>query len=1056
MIFFNKRLISPKKPSKRTTFIVCAVLGVLFITGGGYWVYQSVHNYLEHNKISNLYDKSKKTIDEISVSNQTMSKNIDALNSKKIELEKTVTDNIEKIKVLEAEVLNLEKAKDHYINISATLSAEKVQATEVNKILTSENHQKDDLIDKLNKNITLSKEETATLISQVNDYKIKTLNFIEKLQLWNNESISMFEDIMRNESSQSEFYGVVISDSQKLSDFLNEYHQEISKQKITASNSGYLNRLIGSFYVDLNLNLRSLDINKNKLFGYYLGELQKRNSKISDLTFENEVILSSNKKLTSEIERLNKQVIANQEKSNQLSLLLESARTKNIDLEKALNNYEISMYSIISSFISNNHSLLKVLEASEQNPDLYKLETNYQESFREFENKIKSFKTVQYEKFKAFENTVETISLYNKQKSRYDEFLLNYFSLLLESNKTIANKLQASLDEIQELKIEKSSTADHINHLKATNERNQTLIAELEKDKEMLNQGIRVLENKEAMNAIESERKDETIQNIEKIIKAKDEQILLLREENQSNIKTISKLESQKLELESAILNSNTQIEELNKELSKTEAEIISLNATIEYLNKEVEKKNQIINDLVSKNSDLTLANEKATSENKELINVLKETEIRINNLITEKSELSNNLEKSSSENSKLINTNEELLKEKIRLETINSDITSKNNELENAFNSLNLEKLNLEISLGKVTNDKNNLSQENAKLKSNLNAINEIIKEKERQILEIRLISDSHTTEIAEKTKALENALENLNSEKSKWIKLHNQNESLILQLTSLEEKLAKKEAEISALNVELIDLKDASSNSEESINSTNEKLKLANETIELLRTENEEYEIELDEMNYHYDKNLKELKKVEAEKDQLLVDLANKNREVDGLVIALNSEKAKNRVTEAENEKLRNELDNLENISDQQDEMISDLIKEKEKIKKEVEDANNKFKKLENSYYELEEERQTLLVENAKYKNLYNDKVAKYEAMKQKVNTFLTNLNVSIDEILNDGIRGYWSKPSYFDTTPRYSLDTGDAERYQNATRKRLEKIKESLQSIKKIVNE
>ncbi|TNK91762.1 hypothetical protein C4M83_03480, partial [Mycoplasmopsis pullorum] len=343
------------------------------------------------------------------------------LKDKSAKIEKEITSvnselSLEREKIIEInkKLDEVTKLKNEYINISNTLSNEKIQANlkieNLEKTLTN----KDKIISDLTLNINKNEEEINTLLSELNHFKIETLNYIDQVLRLSNENITNFERIRELDTINSDFYSRILTQMHQFVNFLNSYRDEISKIEINIENSKYLNETIKLFYSQITKNIHIIDSYKNSLFEYISNKLINEKNKVTELEasilFKEDLIDKLEKEKTSNLEKID-------ELTNKINSLETLINNKDIEI-KNKNEIIENMKRTISIQLENFHryaiNLLKDIniDNSEIRDLIEKTELNIANSFNllsdsEFTNEVISGRN-----YKIYSDFIHASSVY--------------------------------------------------------------------------------------------------------------------------------------------------------------------------------------------------------------------------------------------------------------------------------------------------------------------------------------------------------------------------------------------------------------------------------------------------------------------------------------------------------------------------------------------------------------------------------------------------------------------------------------------------------------------
>ena len=570
----------------------------------------------------------------------------------------------------------------------------------------------------------------------------------------------------------------------------------------------------------------------------------------------------------------------------------------------------------------------------------------------------------------------EILRIYNEQRQKFDHFVsLNdsKITILKQQNKDLEIQLREKYNDkiLNDLYDEIKALNGEINSEKDKND-------VLSKENQKLKQEISNTTNQIYENEL-------TIQEMQRIQKENEGKIISLNKEKELQSKTYKKIHD---ELNTYLLKEMQKKEELNKAVEK-----MNLDNNLRYLvNMEkadiIDSFNKKYKDFISIDKDNKyLKNkinelEKSRQKNEEEIDDLKEK----NNSLNKKNEI---LQKEI-ENSKKENNDQD------------EDGFSLNNLIDDKVDKEDYDQLEYLL---------NEEKEKNAKMKKNIDELNEKISQKEEDIIRSKNKINSQENLIKENEKQINNLKEELNKTNDKYNELQNKYE---IMMTKIEEDERKLKNSIENLNlsekyqqlinkekIELIKLiidKDSFINKIEEENSGNKnEIKDLNNLKQELNEEINKNKITINNLNKKIINLENELKEINSEKSKLHKIINEKDEELkkekeekENLDKNLLNEKNKNELLFQENNNLKNEIiTHKENIS---------------KIDNELSLLKNKFKEKEEQINSLTKEKEIL---NANYKVLldkYNEQLAQLANTKQKeeiTSIAIQNLNLTGDYI-------------------------------------------------------
>ena len=463
---------------------------------------------------------------------------------------------------------------------------------------------------------------------------------------------------------------------------------------------GYSNPLFQKMYTT----------NNSKINNEQQKEVQKNS--ISNYTNEN-------KDLNNDLNQENNKFIIN-EKANQIELITiikkDEEDLKNISLCIKIQNY-FDDKNIISIEVTDNDDplLLYYLKIDEEDYQRLKKEQSLFIEFKNFSDYIyKMLNNCLKENFNCFIiiNKNDDATMIIEEQTQFRK--LNHLTLKLNS-------------------LSKKELKNHIN--KIMNEYKEKYEKELIKNKELIENCDNLKKEKNLLEADFEKLKLENNHKNEEILNEKNNELNILKENNQQKDEEINKL---KLNLD----NLKNDITKVNLENSSIQKSYKELEDKFNKINIELEKKNKII-------SEISISNE-------ELNKQISDMKIKLDELENKNNELDKEKEKNESiiKNLRLINVKFE---NKLKL-SIN-EINKANDIIEKFQNELKNQKAKIK-SLKNEIKEKNNLINNNQIILDNKeNEINDLKKQNDEKEEEIILLKEnSKINEIKNDFEIIEN----------------------------------------------------------------------------------------------------------------------------------------------------------------------------------------------------------------------------------------------------------------------------------------------------------
>ena len=451
----------------------------------------------------------------------------------------------------------------------------------------------------------------------------------------------------------------------------NNINKEILEKENLNSNN--INKILNQGYninEDNNLaksrhqNFDSLDIPKQHFYPNRNNlDLQNENELLKQELFKKSEIIRSKDELISEFRNI----------YNDLKIRFEQYELKNTQLKQHIKNLENQIQTNQLSPKPQTNNVLNP-EMTEKTISLFKQQINDLES--DYNTKTKKL----LEKFKDKENKIKQD--HTEEISRLNKNIENMRS----ENSKLKSEISNNKVEIDSLKA-KLESKDYEKNAYLDQKENEIL-----KLKERLSEQDREIEYKE--------------KELKSRINKLEDQISLMKQENNNLLNKISESKEKVNEYDSEIINHKNNINRLNNELNQANLSVKNKDALIEQLKNQIDE----LNDLIAQSEeDLKLFEENKQQEFKEYSN-------QIENLIQEQNILrAQNLELT--ENLSLANENMKQLNELIsdKYADVEAEL------LKQTSNKENLEKKYKDI-FKHMKNKQNLLNQENNKLKEIIN----------------------------------------------------------------------------------------------------------------------------------------------------------------------------------------------------------------------------------------------------------------------------------------------------------------------------------------------
>ena len=398
----------------------------------------------------------------------------------------------------------------------------------------------------------------------------------------------------------------------------------------------------------------------------------------------------------------------------------------------------------------------------EYKKDVKKESKKFLETISNLEEKIEVMEENIRNKEKFEEKIDDVLKEYNNYKEKMEKSLKDHFQKEEELQNEIVNKenyIQVMKKEFQNLELENQQLEKNNEQRDKIHDEDLLNIDKVILEKEELKGENQIVQNKIKMNE----------EKYKISISSKDQEIKLLKENMNSNIKNFEKMKEEKIK----------EIDILNNEINKFQREINNLNKKYD----EMEKENK---ELKEKNSNLQNKLDKKTKELQEINDTAKKLIENKDNLIQQYEEKLNDIFK---DKNKLIEQNRELL-DKINANNL-SDIL--NEAEENNKNDENI----------LLLNENKNLKYQLAKQAQELVSLNAMEKEISRLKLENEnLLSDMKSLkDKIDKKKIEESATDLMNSVKNMHNRIRISKKLKTINASGLKDNKKKLEKQINNL---------------------------------------------------------------------------------------------------------------------------------------------------------------------------------------------------------------------------------------------------------------
>ena len=501
---------------------------------------------------------------------------------------------------------------------------------------------------------------------------------------------------------------------------------------------------------------------------------------------------SKNNKLNEEIQKLiiDKNILNN----NNINLKKLLERQKNINKSKGKNNNQNNIHTLLNNKNIKEKTSIELISDDEK-------DKNENDNINIINNNEQSYNN------KATKKLYEALEHYRELYNQKEKECIIIKSELKEKEKTIEslnslhNKITEYLTIIDELETNNKNNKEiieeknkEINNLNIIKNKYEEKMKGLEKNKELLNKKIDKI-NKDV------KEKEFKIKRLLEELKDKE---ILIKEEQINSLIRINSTEIKKEDFTKKINEHQSFISQIKKELAEKKTEINKLSEENIFLkkkimgfedslkkiekekNEEIEEKTIQLEELVKKLNEQEIQYKGVKYDNQELImsakqriNDMKQKEIKINQLINQ----NENLIKT---NQNLVNNNQLFKEEKNRLinnyNILNEDLNKKKENID-YLQSILIQKTEL---IDKLQNSNNELILESNTIKSDLKQ-----KKIELNQLEIQY-----------------NKLKQEKNISGEMINLIEENNKIIIENKTLENKLNKISEENNIYNTQLIEL--------------------------------------------------------------------------------------------------------------------------------------------------------------------------------------------------------------------------------------------------------
>ena len=588
---------------------------------------------------------------------------------------------------------------------------------------------------------------------------------------------------------------------------------------------------IGSLII-LNKQISSSPAKKNNM-----NMVQKNNEAQNNVEMRNNMEINRNIEMENQKKKQEELINYNNNLNNQINYLKQELNKKDIQNQSIIN--ELNKLKQENSFLIKNNKENEILSIQSIESIMYPMKMNEIEllNFKQKENQYIQINKDLQEKQRILNQLNET---YNKLSKNVADLNQMKDNLVVEINQKkgeisnindIINLKNNYNNEINKLKLELKQKNDQLSNIKNDfeNKNNQLLQQYNEKEMELNNikselqrmkmneVNLNLIKNKENEINKRSQELNEKEKNLNNLIekykelgninKNLESNISDLSKKRQNLIDEIKQYEEMKTNKRESIVNTNNilnnKIKELEKELQQKNKQLSDNNLIKLELDKVIKEKNELNKQIFDKDDELKML--------KSEMNQMKINEVNLNNLNKKNQELTEANKKLNNDIYDLMNKYKKLLEEKKQNEEIEltkkNELINKNNNLIKQLNDMQkiLEQKDKQIlNINLIKKDLEKLSKENKELSQQKDK-----KEKEINLMRLKInqMEKNELNSISLQNKEIEinKKLKELNEKENNLIFLNKRNKELTTENKNLENQISNLNKNKQKLNDEL-----------------------------------------------------------------------------------------------------------------------------------------------------------------------------------------------------------------------------------------------------------
>ncbi|XP_016838153.1 restin homolog isoform X2 [Nasonia vitripennis] len=957
------------------------------------------------------------------------------------------------------------KTMEQYI-AEISLANEKLKEKEQENV--SQEESKSNLRKQLDKTTKQLEEKCALIDEMQNNFKAQTENLQREIERLKETIKNITEQNTVDRAKLVEEYDKLLKDKEEIIKLkTSELKQESQKifatqegvlEQMKAENAKQIQELSESFKAQLNskdaqieqisTRLEEKVQNASKLIAQ-LNELQ-----IGGVTKENEM-----KKLSADLEELNKKLMISDEKSQSLNLQLNELKVKHEEEIKNITEQKSKLENEVSTLTLDINSLKEQLNELNECVKMKDIELSKMQNSKidEMEDLKKQFQEQMEGKNKSIQDITADATEKASRLSTLEKELSDLKSTIASKDEEIKN-LTKKTSELQDALSLSDKTKTNLESELRTYEKNLT----------ELNEKFSRAEEKINQLSSQKEKLEQEIANAVSTSVDSSDKLVKYNEELRQKEKELDQARDKEFELQKLVTSAETKINSMQEDLNKTNVLVDQMRSEQEEFKSKIalEKQETQANlekikicqsteqELINKNKVLEDNMHKKTLEVSELTQSLQDAQEK--NFLLE-TQLKEAVEKYNNEKSQLekqvndTGANEITLKENIQtLEKLNAQlITDQNaivvstNELKGALNAKNQHVSELEsiindkdLELKEIVSNLEKIKIEKEEIQKNLVETSSRYND---TLTELTLLKSSNTSLESQMTLEVANLKQQLEDEKNTLDTALKESKKDLDELkkelaasseiiTKTNQKCMEMEALLTTKEKELQTLNENLSSEKENNNTIAQQIKVLQESVvakdnEILANDNhisslnesiKNLESNINILKADYENKSKQLAELEltlvevkkSNEDRLSDDVKEKQRQIDELIKKHQQDIQSKDTDISELKKAENNKDKLLQELNDKHKVAEELIKKfeedsnsKDKTICELKDAEEKARKILLSYEEKQKIEDGLVVEQTENIKLKDKTIIELQDVKKEMEQRMQNLMEQIN---------------------------------------------------------